>query len=167
MRRQSIAALLFFTLVTGPLFGQSRPPARKAAPPRTAAPPATDTLFQQIARLDAKMFAAFNAKDVDQLMAFYAPDMEFYHDTGGLSNFDQTRQGFVRLFANVPDLTRTLVPGSTEVYPVKDYGAIQVGSHRFCHQENGKADCGTFKFLLVWQRQAGQWRVTRVMSYGH
>lgn len=48
-----------------------------------------------------------------------------------------------------------LVPGSMEVYPIKDYGAIETGLHRFCHEDNGKQDCGTFKFLPAWQKKTG------------
>ena len=44
---------------------------------------------------------------------------------------------------------------------------MEVGSHRFCHLENGKQDCGVFEFAHVWKEDAGRWRVTRVLSYGH
>lgn len=64
-------------------------------------------------------------------------------------------------------MTRTLVEGSLEVYPVKDYGAIQIGSHTFCHMENGQEDCGTFKFVHLWRKENDSWKLTRVISYGH
>ncbi len=64
-------------------------------------------------------------------------------------------------------LRRRLIPGSLEVYPVPNYGAIEVGTHEFCHEENGKTDCGVLRFLHVWQKRDGQWRVTRVVSYDH
>ena len=54
-----------------------------------------------------------------------------------------------------------------EVYPIKDYGAIETGTHRFCHTEEGKEICGTFKFLHIWQKEGTTWKVTRVVSYGH
>ncbi len=59
------------------------------------------------------------------------------------------------------------MPGSKEVYPIKDYGAIEIGVHRFCHQENGKTQCGSVRFVRVWRRDAGEWRIIRVVSYGH
>ena len=108
-----------------------------------------------------------NAKDVNKLMSYFADNLEFYHDKGGLSNFAQTREGFVRLFAQSPDITRTLVPGSLEVYPIKNYGATHIATQRFCHVENGRNDCGNSKFVMVWQQQAGTWRITRVVSYDH
>jgi len=59
------------------------------------------------------------------------------------------------------------VPGSLEVYPIKNYGAIEVGSHRFCHDENGRTECGTFKFLHVWRKTGTTWRLSRIVSYAH
>jgi ketosteroid isomerase-like protein len=114
------------------------------------------------------MFAAFNAHDVNRLMSYFADNLEFYHDKGGLANFTQTKEGFVRLFAQSPDITRTLVPGTLEVYPVKNYGAMHIATQRFCHMENGREDCGNSKFVMVWQQQqGGTWKITRVVSYDH
>ena len=171
--RSTLVILLLLSALSGPaVHGQSTP--RKAGPsslppPVTPAPkPVTkNELYQTVARLDAEMFAAFNAHDVDKLMAYFADNVEFYHDKGGLSNFAQTRAGFARLFAQSPDIARTLVPGSLEVYPVKDYGATHIATQRFCHVENGRNDCGNSRFVMVWQQQAGIWRITRVVSYDH
>jgi hypothetical protein len=57
--------------------------------------------------------------------------------------------------------------GTIEVYPIRDYGAIEVGVHRFCHRENGRDVCGTFKFTQVWRRTASGWQVSRALSYDH
>ena len=124
-------------------------------------------LFDAIAHMDSAMFDAFNGHDVDRLMSMFTNDIEFYHDTGGLTNYVQTKENFGKLFANTPDIRRDLVKGSLEVYPIKDYGAIEIGEHVFCHKENGKDDCGTFKFAMVWQRDGDSWNVSRVISYGH
>jgi ketosteroid isomerase-like protein len=174
MTRLLLASLLVCTSHLAS--GQTARPSRTRPvlhQPIPAAAPAThpavpvDSLYRRIAALDAQAFAAFNAHDVDQLMSFFAPGVEFYHDTGGLSDFAQTRQGFAGMFARTADIHRELIPGSLEVYPIKDYGAIQIGAHRFCHQENGRADCGTFRFVMVWQRLPAGWKITRVVSYGH
>ena len=165
--------LLVLTLAGSNAYGQNRP--RKAEPssrpPSTTAlapqPSATDELYQQVAKLDAEMFAAFNAHDVDKLMSYFAPTVEFFHDKGGLTDFSQTKAGFTRLFAQSPDISRTLVPGSLEVFPVKGYGAMHIATQRFCHVENGRNDCGNSKFVMVWQQQADTWKITRVVSYDH
>jgi ketosteroid isomerase-like protein len=124
-------------------------------------------LFDAIARMDSAMFDAFNGHNVDLLMSLFTDDLEFYHDTGGLTNYEQTKENFGKLLANTPDIRRDLVKGSLEVYPIKDYGAIEIGEHVFCHKEKGKDDCGTFKFAMVWRKDGDSWKVSRVISYGH
>ena len=124
-------------------------------------------LFDEISHMDSVMFDAFNAHDVDRLRKLFAEDLEFYHDTGGLLSYSQVIEGFKSNFEKNNGLRRDLVKGSLEVYPIKDYGAIEIGTHRFCHIEHGKEDCGVFKFVHVWQKMDGNWKVTRVVSYGH
>jgi ketosteroid isomerase-like protein len=124
-------------------------------------------LFETIARMDSAIFDAFNAHDVDRLMALFTDDLEFYHDTGGLTDNRQNAESFKKMFASTPDIHRDLVKGSLEVYPVKDHGAMEIGEHRFCHKENGKDDCGTFKFAMVWRKTGESWKISRVLSYGH
>ena len=171
--RRTLLFLLLCALSGPAARGQSTPrKARPASQPPPAATPAPkpvakNELYQTVARLDTEMFAAFNAHDVNKLMAYFADNLEFYHDKGGLANFAQTKEGFVRLFAQSPDITRTLVPGSLEVYPVKNYGAMHIATQRFCHVENGRNDCGNSKFVMVWQQQDGTWKITRVVSYDH
>jgi hypothetical protein len=91
-------------------------------------------LFETIARTDKTIFDAFNAHDVQRLMAMFTDDLEFYHDTGGLTDHRQSQENFKKMFAGTPDIRRDLVKGSLEVYPIKDYGAIEIGEHRFCHK---------------------------------
>ena len=124
-------------------------------------------LRDRVAELDRQMFDAYNAHDVDRLMAMFADDLEFYHDTGGRLNHEQVKAGFTSVFANSKDIRRDLVDGTLEVYPIKGYGAIETGAHRFCHTENGKPDCGTFRFVQVWRLKDGAWQVSREVSYGH
>ena len=124
-------------------------------------------LSDTIAQMDAKAFAAFNAHDLDQLMSMFARELEFYHDKGGLTNYDQTREGFRKMFASMPDIRRELLPGSLKIYPIKDFGAIEVGTHRFCHKEQGKDECGEFPFVMIWKKERDTWTMSRVVSYGH
>jgi hypothetical protein len=74
---------------------------------------------------------------------------------------------FKEMFKQQNKIRRELVEGNLEVYPIKNYGAIEIGLHRFCHVENGKDECGIFKFVHVWQKRNGEWKVTRVISYNH
>lgn len=99
--------------------------------------------------------------------AFFARDLEFYQDNDGLKLYAQTMKDFTSLFAQPAPLYRELVPGSLEMYPIKGYGAIQGGSHRFCQLEDGKDECGIFKFLHVWRKTGSRWAISRVVSYAH
>jgi ketosteroid isomerase-like protein len=173
MRSTIVALSLVFALVCSTAHAQSRThKVKPGGPPPSAAasaekPIIRDALYQQVAQLDAEMFAAFNAHNVDKLMSYFAANLEFYHDKGGLADFNQTKEGFTRLFAQSPDITRTLVPGTLEVFPVKNYGAMHIATQRFCHVENGRNDCGNSKFVMVWQQQGDAWKITRVVSYDH
>lgn len=126
-----------------------------------------DTLYVQIAHMDSVVFNAFNNRDTSTFKKLFTEDLEFYHDKGGLTGYDQTISFMRSTAQNNNGLRRDLVPGSLEVYSIKDYGAIEIGSHTFCHHENGKPDCGTFKFVHIWKRFGNEWKITRVVSYDH
>jgi ketosteroid isomerase-like protein len=128
---------------------------------------AKQQLYQKIASLDSMLSDGYNRHDVDAVMKLFSPDLEFYHDKGGLTNFSQNREAFKSSFAKNNGLRRELLKNTLEVFPIKDYGAIEIGSHRFCHEENGKPDCGVFRFTMVWKNTNGDWKLTRVVSYDH
>jgi hypothetical protein len=121
----------------------------------------------EIARMDSAVFAAFNARDMEKLKTFFAPDLEFYQDNEGVENYPETIKDFSEIFGQPSKIRRVLVPGTLEVYPIKNYGAIETGSHRFCHTEHGKTECGTFKFLHVWRKTGTTWQLSRIISYAH
>ena len=115
------------------------------------------------------MFAAFNAHDAAVLGTWFTPDLEFYHDKTGLAGYDSTMAGFTRLFTQptTADIRREMVPGTLEVFPLGDFGVLEVCQHRFCHTEDGKEDCGTFKNIMVWRMDSTGYKVSRVISYDH
>jgi Domain of unknown function (DUF4440) len=125
------------------------------------------SLYKEIAHMDSVLFNAYNSQDIATIKNVFDTSLEFYHDLGGVSNYQQNNEALQKILSANMGLRRELVAGSMEVYPVKDYGAIQTGSHTFCHLENGKPDCGTFKFVHIWQKKNGEWKLTRVVSYGH
>jgi hypothetical protein len=132
--------------------------------------PSKMQLYDTIAHLDSLVFSALNShqlKDVELSKTLFTTDLEFYHDTGGLTGYEQTINFFKTTAESGSDLHRELVPGTMEVYAIPGYGAMQIGQHRFCHTENGKLDCGTFKFVHVWKQDNGKWKIARVVSYGH
>ena len=122
------------------------------------------SLDQTIAARDAELFDAYNRCDLDRFGAAFAPDVEFYHDLGGVSRDRQTVIDNTRKYI-CGKVRRELIPGTLKVYPIKDFGAIEEGEHRFCQVTEGCA--GIAKFIIIWRRDGDQWIVTRVLSYGH
>jgi len=125
------------------------------------------SLFKEIAHLDSVLFNAFNSRDIELFKTFFTEDLEFFHDKGGLTNYDHTINFLKETTKANNQLRRDLVKGSLEVYPIPGYGAIEIGSHKFCHNENGKQECGTFKFVQIWQKKNNIWKISRVVSFGH
>jgi len=101
-------------------------------------------------RMDSIVFDAANKGEIDKMKALFTEDLEFYHDAGGLDGYAKTMENFQRVATNYGYTRRVLLKESVEVYPIKDYGAIQTGLHKFCRLENGELiNCGTFKFLHI------------------
>jgi ketosteroid isomerase-like protein len=126
-----------------------------------------DQLRNTITSMDHKLFDAFNAHNADALMGLFTDDVEFFQDNDGLKDYQRCFRDFKALFASNTDIRREIVPESLEVYPIKDYGAIEIGTHRFCHKENGHIECAAFKFVMIWRQIGESWKVSRVVSYGH
>ena len=139
-------------------------PCANAQSPKPA-PTTQDALYQTVAALDTKLFDAVNQCDMKTVDSMWADDAEFYHDKAGLM---VGRQNIVDAIKNnlCGKVTRQLVPGTLEVYPLNDYGAVEIGVHRFYHPDD-KANVGEAKFIHVWQNKDGVWKITRVISYDH
>jgi hypothetical protein len=125
-----------------------------------------DPLFATIQSLDTKLFDAYNHCDLTTLGAMVSDDLEFYHDQTGLS------VGKAPFLAAIKQnicgkVQRTLLPDTLEVYPLKGYGAVEIGIHRFHHPGHPEDGVGDAKFVTLWQNKDGAWKVTRVISYNH
>jgi hypothetical protein len=133
------------------------------------ASPISTELYNTIASLDSAMFSAFNNRDISVLQNFLSEDLEFYHDFGGVTNYTQNIEAFKKTFASDRKLRRVLVSGSMEVEPIKDFGAVQTGVHRFYVTEKGQKEklSSEAKFVNLWQNRNGVWKITRIISYGH
>lgn len=124
-------------------------------------------LYNEIATMDKELFDAFNTKDMAKFKSLFTEDLEWFQDNGGLLSYAVVFENFKKMFKNENKLTRQLVEGSLAVHPIKDYGAIETGTHQFRHFENGKEEIGTFKFLMIWKNTKGKWQISRVVSYDH
>ena len=124
-------------------------------------------LYAEIAHMDSIMFDAFNTQNMAVFKPLFTTDLEWYQDNDGLIPYETVFKNFETNFHREYKLTRILVPGSLEVHPIKGFGAIEIGTHQFRHIENGKEEIGTFKFVMIWQKKAGDWKISRVISYDH
>ena len=129
--------------------------------------PAHDALYQTIQSLDTQLFDASNRCDLEKFGSMLADDLEFYHDKTGLA---RTGKALVEGVKNnlCGKVTRELVPGTLEVYPIAAYGAVEIGVHRFHHPGHEETEgVGEAKFIHLWEQKDGGWKLTRVISFDH
>lgn len=121
-------------------------------------------LFEELARVDKELFeAAFVNCDAGKFRALFTDDAEFYHDRTGAAVGEAART--LKSCPRDNGVTRTLVPNSLEVYPMQGYGAIQIGQHVFARK--GEPGSEVAKFVHLWKRENGVWRLARVLSFDH
>jgi hypothetical protein len=121
-------------------------------------------LARQVATLDSTLFAAYNTCRMGDLRARVAARVEVIFDQGRVTTtrdqaVDHARSNICR------KVLRELVPGTMQVFPIANYGAIATGEHRFCKLDSGRCD-GIANFLIIWRNGPYGWQATRVVSYG-
>jgi hypothetical protein len=123
-------------------------------------------LYETIVKLDSAFFGAYNTcnTNLEKYSFFFSENIEFYHDQGGLmSSKSDIIEATKRNICG--KVTRELVKGSIEVYPIKDFGAIEIGLHKF---HNNQEPIGTpskmGRFMIVWENKNNSWKITRVIS---
>ena len=141
----------------------------EAVGPTTPAKPTStpQDLFDAVLAQDTALFDAYNKCDLARFKSLLAPDIEFYHDHGGITHGAEALTESVK--KNICGrVTRELLLDSLEVYPMDDYGAIEIGVHVFHHPSDPGAD-GRGKFVHLWQydKKSASWQVTRVLSFDH
>ena len=124
--------------------------------------PESKELYDTIARLDSILFEAYNTCKPAVFDSLISDDVEFYHDRGGLNT--SKKELVQAIEKNIcGKVRRELLKGSIEVYPIPNYGAVEMGAHRFHNlQENSTSHYS--KFVHTWHRENGQWKLARVIS---
>ena len=123
----------------------------------------TEQLTRTIMQLDSLFFSAYNSCDLKKQAEMYADSIDFYHDKGGLTTskqaiLDATERNICG------KVTRALVDGSMEVYPIPGFGAVEIGLHTFHNsQEKGQVPHAS-KFIIVWRNTGAAWQIARVIS---
>ncbi len=141
----AIAALATLTIGTAPLHAQAKASADEAA----------------IKALYVKWNDAFNKKDVDAIMSFYAPDV-FVYDVippRAYPSWDAYRKNWTGLFAQFPTVKNT----------VSDLHVAVIGPvayTRFINSGTMTANDGTQSTIVVrstdvWRRINGKWLIVQ------
>ncbi len=134
-------------------------------------------LFQNLKKKDSIIFdLSFNRCKISVLDDIISEDLEFYHDTGGITlGKEQFIQSVKNNICSNPNSkpVRELIANSLQVYPLynndgKLYGAIQKGDHHFYLKESGKIrPTVSSKFTHLWILKDNKWTLKRVLSYHH
>ena len=125
--------------------------------------PVDQELYNTIVALDKQFFDAYNTCDSKVQSELISEDIEFFHDKGGLST--SKTQIMEAMKNNIcGKVTRTLIDGTIEVYPIKGYGAVQMGMHKFFNNQEPTAKSIPSKFITIWKNDNGNWTMTRIIS---
>lgn len=119
-------------------------------------------LYNTIVSQDSIFFNTYNTCDMEKMSSMFADDLEFYHDKTGLST--SKKEVLEATHKNICDkVTRTLVKGSIEVYPIHNFGAVEIGYHYF-HNKVEEVTGEPSKFIILWRLKDDKWQITRVIS---
>ena len=120
------------------------------------------SLYDSIVAMDVLWEDAYNNCKLDVMEELISEDLEFYHDQGGLMTSKQKLNEALK--NNIcGKVKRQLKTGSIEVYPIKGYGAVEMGQHGF-YSVNKTGTDHFSKFVHLWKRTNGKWQITRVIS---
>lgn len=125
-----------------------------------------EELDKVIASLDTALFDAYNRCDLEKFNSFFADDVEFYHDQGGVTLGNSKLTESIKNNICGGDVRRELVAGSFQAHYMKGFGAVQLGVHRFLHPKSNNP-AGEARFIHLWQYKNGSWKITRAISYDH
>nr|WP_314545584.1 nuclear transport factor 2 family protein [uncultured Massilia sp.] len=126
-------------------------------------------LTAEIVAADARLFGGLNRRDIGPLKAGFSPRLEFYHDRSGVTGYAENIAIFEKTFASPARLRREAMLETVEVFPAGPDHAMHIGKHRFCNKPSPAEPegCSVYRFAMVWERDGGQWKLLRVLSYDH
>lgn len=120
-------------------------------------------LYREIVQMDSIWEDSYNHCKMDVQQQLISENIEFYHDIGGLSTSKEKLMNAYK--KNIcGQVTRELLKGSIEVYPIKDFGAVEMGYHRFHSIHDTGPNSHYARFIHIWKKEDNQWKITRVIS---
>ncbi|MCM3902845.1 MAG: nuclear transport factor 2 family protein [Pyrinomonadaceae bacterium] len=167
---RSVSSVIMAVLAVGVMSSATSVPAQssrsKAAISRQ--------VFNELAVKDDELFdTIFTKCNVERLGELITEDFEFYHDKSG--QVAKSGKEFVDSIRSMCErqskgtdyrARRVLVRNSLAVYPLHNYGAVQMGVHRFYPLIKGKSN-EVANFTHLWKKENGEWKLARVLSYNH
>jgi len=126
-------------------------------------------LRDEILTADRQLFDAYNTCNVAQFSRSLSSDLEFFHDTTGITGHDWMVDALEKRCAERTKYHRSLDEQSVQIFPVPGYGAMEIGTHRFYEKRTDGFEQldATPGFANVWKKTTDGWKLTRVLSYGH
>src|ERR1044072_5105739 len=88
-------------------------------------------LLRTIKALDAAVFDAYNRCNLEKFGSFFIEDVELYHDNGGLTDRSRQSLGEWAKKTTSVKVKREWAAGNVGVYPLRGFGAVEMGVHRF------------------------------------
>ena len=127
--------------------------------------PDDEVLYNTIVDLDSAFFQSYNTceTNLEKYASFYDENIEFYHDNGGFMNSKKEVVESTKKYV-CGKVTRELVKGSIEVYPIKDFGAIEIGLHKFHNKKEPNSIPKAGRFTIIWKKTNSDWRIAKVIS---
>lgn len=128
-----------------------------------------DTLQEEIETADQKLFSAYNACDIKTFDRLLASNLQFFHDTTGLTDHQWNVEALSKRCKEATKYRRVLEQGTVRVFPVPGFGAIEFGRHQF-YATDGTAPStlvASPEFTNVWKKTNDGWRLAMALSVGH
>lgn len=121
---------------------------------------AADADRERIAELQQQWVQAVAERDVDAIVGFYAEDAWFLPaGSPAMRGRDAIRDYWEKVLAEPPWRKLTFGPEDIRFRQDGDL-AIDVGSSRTVVAEDGTETVRKGKYLIVWERRDGEWKVT-------
>lgn len=120
-------------------------------------------IYNEIVKMDSIFFNAYNTCDIKKQAKIYNEKLEFFHDKTGVSTskLEILKATEKNICGKV---TRKLISNSIEVYPISNYGAVEIGYHQFINKQENNKTSNPSKFIIIWKKDNSQWTITKVIS---
>jgi ketosteroid isomerase-like protein len=128
-----------------------------------------DQLVAEITQADRQLFEASDACNIAAYASHLSPDLEFYHDRGGKTGYQDQLDSLRQRCSEGLVMRRDLDKDSLVINATPGFGAIEAGTHKFyATQSDGteRLDAAA-KFTEIWTKASGRWKLVRVISYDH